>query len=61
MIKWDNDSVNVQYIIPALQVKLKKVRRNSLLNLTNPSSAISKQTSQKNNHIFIYIALFSIR
>ena len=31
VIKSDNDSINVQYIIQTIQVKLKKVRRNSFL------------------------------
>ena len=31
MIKSDNDSINVQYVIKIVQVELKKVRRNSLL------------------------------
>ena len=31
VIKLDNDSINVQYIIQTVQVELKKVRGNSLL------------------------------
>ena len=56
LIKSDNDSINVQYTIQTVQVKLRKIRRNSLLKPDQSKGCYTKtETTQENNNSYVYI------
>ena len=59
MIKSDNDSINVQYLIQAAQMELNKVRRNRFLKALPIQGVLHKNRPAKRIIIFLYTLLCS--